>query len=146
MKRSGRVNLVAIVAVVIVLIVLPLMCVSSAGPERVAYDFMNALGSGNIDELVRTSSIGNADDARKRELWTKTMERSRNYAYTWRIIGVQKDTPTTAAVRIMMRQNIQIRMGTDEVPFQLPLIQENGKWKVDVHALNRKMFPALPRA
>lgn len=146
MKRSGRVSPLIVIGVLCFLIIVPLMCASSRGPEYTAAEFMAALGKGDVDKLMKTSVIGSADPSRTRELWAKTLERGKYYLFTWRVVNSVQNTPDTAVVELQIRRNLQLKMGSEEERFQLPLIKDKDGWKVDVQSANRGMYPGLPRA
>ncbi len=47
-------------------------------------------------------------------------------------------------VRMMVIRNAE-RDGAYEEKFELPLVKKDGKWKVEVLGLDRRLYPGLPR-
>jgi hypothetical protein len=107
---------------------------------------MEALGRGDVNKLADLGAIHGTTEEQRRALWQKTIERSKHYLFTWRITDAQELDPKTAAVRLQIRRDLQLRRGQDEMKYELPLTKdEKGDWKVDVGSMDRGIYPALPR-
>ena len=146
MKRSGRFNPFIIVGVICVLILIPLFVVSKRNPENYASDFMVALSTGNADQLANLSIIGNHNLEERRQVWQQTINAGKYYTFTWRISDVTNVSNDRAAVILMVRRNLQTKMGEDETKYELPMQKTNDGWKVVEDQMNRDMYPFLPRS
>ena len=134
-----------VVGVICILLLIPLFIITNKGPETTAADFMSALGKGDVDKLAELSLIGNDDLAKRKQDWQQSIAFGKHYYFTWQITDIVQNTPDTAAVRLMLRRNLQLAMGTDEMPYELPMKKVNGKWLIDVGSMDRDIYPALPR-
>lgn len=145
MKRAGRISPLVVVGLVCILLLIPLFIFTQKGPEITAAEFMTALGKGDVDKLAEVSLIGNDDLEKRKKDWLQTIEFGKHYYFTWRITDVVQNSPDTAAVRLQLRRNLQLAMGTDEMPYELPMKKVNGSWKIDVGSMDRDIYPSLPR-
>lgn len=145
MKRTGRINPFVVVGVVCFIILIPLFCASRKGPEAYAAEFLTALGKGDAGRLAELSIIGDHNLAEKSAMWQESVESSKYYTFTWRITDVTTISDDRAAVSIMMRRNMQIRMGEDEMPYKLPMTKTSDGWKVQIDQINREIYPYLPK-
>jgi len=145
MKRSGRFNPFIFVGVLCLLILIPLFVITKRNPENYASDFMVALSTGNADNLAKLSIIGNHNLEERRQLWQQTLDSSKYYTFTWRITDENNVSSDRAAVILMVRRNLQMKMGEDETKYELPLQKTDDGWKVVVDQMDRDMYPFLPR-
>lgn len=145
MKRAGRMSPLVVVGLICILLLIPLFIFTKKGPETTAAEFMVALGKGDVDKLAEISLIGNDDLEKRKQDWQQSVQFGKHYYFTWRITDVVQNTQDTAAIRLQLRRNLQLAMGTDEMPFELPMKQVNGKWMVDVGSMDRDIYPSLPR-
>ncbi len=145
MKRSGRFNPFIVVGLICVIILVPLFLISKRGPENYASDFMVALSTGNADQLANLSIIGEHNLDERKQLWQQSVDSAKYYTFTWRITDVTSVSNDRAAVILMMRRNLQMRMGADEYKYELPMQKTGDGWKVVVDQMNRDIYPFLPR-
>lgn len=145
MKRTGRPSILAIIGLICLIIIVPILFMSGRTAESTAQDFMIALADGNPDKLAQLSVIGNFDEAKRKQLWEQTLNRSEHYRFAWRISNSTQISPDKYAVELQLRRNLQLKMGQSENKFTLPVRKVEGQWKVDVHAMDRDIYPGLPR-
>jgi hypothetical protein len=146
MKRSGRFSPFIVVGVICLVMLVPLLFLTRTGPEKATAEFMGALGTANVEKLAELSIIGNHSVEERRKLWQESVGLSKHYVFTWRITDVTKIDENHSAVILMVRRNLQIRMGEDETKFQVPMVKTDAGWRVAVDQLNRDLYPYLPRA
>jgi hypothetical protein len=147
MKRAGRISLVlAAVVVVAILAVIALVTLTrTESPETVAHDFMNALVMGDADTLAKLSYMDPDTPEQIRSKWDFTVHKAGpHYRFVWEPRGSVEPDSENAAVRIGVYRNV-LRERELADPYELPLVKVNGHWKVDVRAINREMYPGLPR-
>ena len=68
----------------------------------------------------------------------------KHYVFFWRITADQLADENSGSVKLQVTRNAS-QPGAFEEAYALPLTKINGDWKVDVSAINREMFPGLPR-
>jgi hypothetical protein len=118
---------------------------ASEQPDTVAVKFLNALGTGNVDELTRLSYMDKVPPEEIRKKWDFTVHVAGPY-YRFRYVitsGVMNDAET-AAVRLDFYRNA-LSSQTYSDQYELPLVKIGNQWKVDVRGLNREMYPGLPK-
>ena len=145
MKRSGRFNPFIVVGLICVIVLVPLLLISKRGAGNYASDFMVALSTGNADQLAKLSIIGQHNYDERRQLWQESVNSAKYFTFTWRISDVTDVSADRAAVIVMMRRNLEMRMGEDESRYELPMQKTDDGWKVVVDQMNREMYPFLPR-
>jgi hypothetical protein len=145
MKTGRRLNPLIVVGVLCLFLLIPLFCASTRGPENYAADFMTALGKGDASKLAELSVIGKNTVDQRREKWSQTVSQSKYYRFTWRVTDVTNITPEKAAVSLQMRRNVGIKMGEDELKYELPMEKVDGKWMVIEDQMDRDIYPFLPR-
>lgn len=144
MKQAGKAHWLIVAGIASLLVVLGLFFFGKDNAALTASEFMKALGKGDVDKLVALSYYEGGDRQTLREKWDFAVHRAGpHYIFAWRIAGIQKSDPENAAAVLMVTRNAD--QGGYEEKFQLPLVQKGGDWKVDVRAINRLLYPALPR-
>lgn len=107
--------------------------------------FMRALSNGDAKTLTEMSYF--EPDRQKEEVlksWERTLEVGRFYRFTWNIKNSKSPASGRSTVSMDFTRDADNPNSYGET-FSLDMIQKNGKWMVDVKALSRDMFPALPR-
>lgn len=145
MKRTGRPSILAIIGLICLIIIVPVLFMSGRSPETAAQDFMIALSEGNAEKLAKLSVLGNIDEAERRKLWEETLKRGEHYRFAWRITNSSKISEDKYAIELQIKRNLQLKMGESENKFSLPVRKVDGDWKVDVHSMDRDIYPGLPR-
>ena len=144
MKQAGKAHWLTIAGILSIFVVAGLFFFAKDPVGETANDFMVALAKGDIDTLTELSSFQGATKEQLKEKWRFTIEEvAPHYMFAWKILSVARSDENTAAARMMVRRNAD-RGGFDET-FQLPLVKENGEWKVDVRSISRAMYPGLPQ-
>jgi hypothetical protein len=144
MKRLGRINWVLVSVVGIVLLFGSSLLFGSESPQSVGSRFMTALAKGDVDQLAELSyPQERKEDFRKQWDWAVNVA-GPHYRFVWKVTGFTQLDEDTASVRMMVARNV-MTPGTYEEKFELPMVREDNTWRVDVRAVNREMYPGLPR-
>lgn len=145
MRASGRVNWMIVVLSAIALAILGLLAFSGDSPNSVAGKFMKALGQGDVKTLADLSYYSPEQDRSQTEAeWSKTVKLGKHYVFAWRIVGDTRPAPDRSLVRIAVTKDVSAESSYEE-NFSLSMFKVGGKWLVDVRAMSRDMYPALPR-
>lgn len=145
MKITRGMNLVYLGLAIIVVMISIFLFLGRGSPEEVTNQFMTALAKGDVDKLVDLTYDRGGDKAELRKEWEfATHDAGKYYAFRWRVISEAQSSDTEANVELGVFRNA-LNRGAYEERFGVALLKQNGKWKVDVLALNRQMYPALPR-
>jgi hypothetical protein len=145
MMQSGRASLLSILAILAILMVVGLLAFTKESPNSVAGRFMAALQKGDVNTLTDMSYLGSDSKEDMRKQWDFAVNKAgRYYMMMFRVVGHNQPSPNTANVRMMVVRNAD-KPGAYEEAFALPLIKVGDDWKVDVKAISREMYPALPR-
>ncbi len=144
-KRSGRVNIGAIFASIVAIMIGIVIIFSQDSPRAAGTRFMDALARHDVAAVSSMSVLGKDDPETIKKKWDRAINIvGFHYGFAWTITGEVKSTDTSAAVRMQLERNIQAG-GSYEEKFELPMIKVDGKWKVDVGGLDRRIFPGLPQ-
>jgi hypothetical protein len=144
MKQAGKAHWLTIAGILSIFVVAGLFFFAKDPVAKTANDFMVALAKGDVDTLTELSSFQGASKEELKEKWRFTVkEVAPHYMFAWKILSIARSDENTAAARLMVRRNAD-QGGFDE-NFQLPLVKENGEWKVDVRSISRAMYPGLPQ-
>jgi hypothetical protein len=145
MRRAGRVNIVLVGALVAIIMIGGVILMGRQSVTTVAAKFMTALAKHDVDTLTEMTYLNGRDKAEVRKKWDFAVnDAGKHYLFMWRIASSKEADPNTASVTLQMVRNIR-GSGSYEEKYDLPLVKENGEWKVDVSAISREVFPALPQ-
>ncbi|CAN5536981.1 hypothetical protein BH11ARM1_BH11ARM1_10180 [soil metagenome] len=145
MKQSGKASLVMIASIVAVVLVVALFAFSKESIASVGAKFMNALYSGNVKTLTDMTYLGNQSREDMEKQWDFAVNKAAPYyLFEYRIVAARQIDPNTASVTMQVTRDV-LRSGAYAEKFELPLVRVDDGWKVDVRALSREMYPALPR-
>lgn len=144
MKRSGRVSIFVIITVVLMAAVVGLFLLAGESPTGVGTKFLTALANGNAKTLAELSYMEGETPAEMEEAWKKTYEASKYWLFAYKVMGSTEQDANTASIRLEWVKNIANPSAYGE-KFELPMVKVDGKWKVDVRAISRAMYPNLPR-
>lgn len=133
-----------------VLLIVGLSFLGLDSPTSAAARFMGALARGDYKTVAATSEIvkrpnEDLEAARKRleEEWKFAIETAgKHYRFRYRLMG-QIVTGEKAAVNMQVWKNYS--PNAYEENFDLPMVKDEGKWKVAVRGMSRKWYPAVPR-
>lgn len=144
MLRAGRTHWLVLVAIVAAIGGVIVVFMPSNSAAKSANDFMRALATDDRAALTSLTYWPDADSAELRKKWDHTMEASKYYRFAYKIVNEKQATETQVGVTAMVMRNVMTGSSYEE-KFELPMVLDGGKWKVDVRGINREMFPALPR-
>ncbi|RYG34446.1 hypothetical protein EON81_15510 [bacterium] len=143
-RQAGRVNFIAIGAVACLLMIIAVFALGKQSPTEVGVKFMSALATGDSATLTDLTYLGETPKEEVRKEWDfATQEAGKYYRFVWKVTGYSQPSDQEASIRLQVIRNLE--SGGYEENFQLPLIKQNDKWFVDVRAISREMYPALPR-
>lgn len=120
---------------------------SGESSQAAATRFMNALGKGDVSTLVSMSDMpGKSPEEIKRDWEYTTKVAGPHYIFTYKITSNldANEQSTISMVRMMVTRNVD-RDDSYEEKFELPMVKKDGKWKVEVLGLDRRLYPGLPR-
>lgn len=148
-RESGKIGLLSLGAIAIVGMIVASFFFAKDDPAAVGAQFMDALARHDVDKLTELSFVGKTDpaaaEAEKKRIhdeWDFSVNTAgEHYGFSWRITGSTVATDDKATVT--MQVNKIASTGYDE-KYELPLEKVNNKWMVDVAAISRSMFPAMP--
>lgn len=144
MKQAGKAHWLTIAGIVSIFVVAGLFFFAKDSAATTASDFMSALAKGDVDKLTELSSFQGATKEELKEKWRFSVkEVAPHYLFVWRIVAVTRSDENSAAARMQVVRNPD--QGGYEENFQLPLVKEDGEWKVDIRAVNRGLYPGMPR-
>lgn len=141
--QSGRISVVAAIAVVCVLASLGVVMFSgeNKGPETTANGFMSALAETDAKKLASFSYLDGQEEAAVQAKWEENLKRTRYFQFRWAFDGIETSSQETVIARI----NLKVAGDNDPTLHRIPLLKVKDAWKVDVAAINRSFYPALPR-
>lgn len=145
MKRSGKVHWMVLVGLVGILAIAFLLLFSKESASVAAQRFMMALAKGDVETLTKMSSMPGRTEEDIRKQWEfATKEAGPYYRFVWQINRSNDSGPNTSAVVMDVLRNATDAQSYQE-KYELPMIKENGVWKVEVSSISRGLYPALPR-
>ena len=147
MKKAGRVSLLTLIVIVAVLVgsAIVLLLIVPDSPESAAKQFMSALATGNVDKLVSLSDLGDESPDQARKQWDFSVNTAgKYYQFVYSVNSSSESDPTDASVKILMLRNPD-KPGSFQETFDIPMVKKGDHWKVDVRAMNRTIYPALPQ-
>jgi hypothetical protein len=145
MKVRGRVNWIVLAVLVLAALIVTLALFGGEAPTTAANRFLLALGKGDVKTLADMSYFSPERPRQQVEAdWRKTLTYARHFVFAWRVKSDRRPTPDRAIVALSFVKDAH-KSGSYEENFILDMVKVGGKWKVDVQAINREMFPALPR-
>jgi hypothetical protein len=104
---------------------------------------MAALARGDAKEVAALSFLEGVEQAEAEKKWAYTLDVARHYQFRYTILSELNPSPGRSTLKMQVWRNYG--PASYEEPFDLPMRQVEGQWKVEVRAINREMFPGLPR-
>ena len=145
MNRSGRVNLLILAGLGIIALVGVLFFLNQDSMMGAGTRFMTALAKHDVDTLTSLTYLDRRDPAKVKADWEFAVnEAGKHYRFMWVAETAKEADASNGAIQLRVWRNLDQPSTFDE-KFQLPMIKENGKWKVLVSGISREMFPGLPR-
>lgn len=145
MKRTGRVHWLYLVGIAGVILLAILLLTSGSSPSAAAGEFMRALAKGDVNKLTELTYIKDKSSDQVRKEWDFAVNTAGPYyrfAYQLRDEHIQSDKQ--ASVTMDFTRNFSAK-GSYSEHYELPLVKQDGKWKVVVPSISREIFPDLPR-
>lgn len=143
MLRAGKVHIVPILAVVGVVVLAVLLFLARESPAAAADRFLVALAKGDVNRLMELSYFGGDREELRRQWEFATQEAGKYYRFRYQI-RFAKEVGDTAAVSLEFERDAFSGASFPENR-QIPMVRQGGRWKVDVAAMTRDLYPALPR-
>jgi hypothetical protein len=146
MNRAGKASPLVVIGIVCVVMLVGVIFFlqGAESPATRANAFLIALGQGDVDGILSTSTFGDEPVESVRKKWEKTVHRAEFYRFHWDIKGTANASEEEANVAVDMYKHAD-NPNTTSARVQIPMIKIDGKWYVDAKSLNRDMYPALPR-
>lgn len=145
MKALGRIHWIIWACIVGLGVMGALFFVSDESPRRVADDFMTALEKQDVEKLTQLTYWGTHSEADVRASWTYTVgEASKYYRFMYEVEDESRPDANSANIKLLVYRNALYGQSTEE-HYDLPMMKENGKWKVRAGGISREMYPFLPR-
>ncbi|MBX3119912.1 MAG: DUF4878 domain-containing protein [Fimbriimonadaceae bacterium] len=143
MLRAGRLNIVLALGLASVIVLAVLLVMTRSSPSVTVGNFLTALAKADVDQLVELSHY-DGDKAELRKQWEFCVkEAAPHVRFVWTMVGSREISDTSASVNILWTKDLG-NQGYEK-RYEIPCVKEDGQWKVDIVAVARDMFPALPR-
>lgn len=143
--RSGKVNAVVIVIVAGLLGFAAISIFSGDRPVTATARFLDALAKGDVDQLVALGNTPGVDEKEMRDQWelaTKVAGVYFKFYYKIKDESIVDEDHAVVIVELTPEVGSEVAY---ERRLEVPMTRVEGKWKVDVLALNRDIYPGLPR-
>jgi hypothetical protein len=127
-----------------VVFIVVLFFLGKDSPSQVASQFLVALAKGDVDTLVKDSYYQGSEEQLRKEWEFAVKEAGPYYRFVWRIKDERQSTDTAASIQLGWRKNATSPASYEDNT-ELPMVKDGGRWKVDVRAIDRELYPALPR-
>lgn len=145
MRQSGRVHWMVATAIALLVAIVVLIFFAGESPAMAAGRFLLALQKRDVETLTELSYVPHGDTEAIRKDWDFTVNVANpNYRFVYRVLHVKELGGDEAVATVEMKKDAFSPAAYEE-NFQLPLVRKQGRWKVDVYNMSRKMYPALPR-
>ncbi len=145
MKQSGRASLITLLGFASVIVVILLFTLSRESAQSVANRFLVALAEGDVAELTELSSMPGQSKEEIQKAWEYTTGTvGPHYRFTWTITVASEANNKNANVKLQLLRNVGSPQQFEQ-KLEIPLVRDDRDWKVDVRALNRDLYPGLPR-
>jgi hypothetical protein len=143
MRFLGK-NWLQIVIGLGVFAILVLFFLGRDSPTAVGNEFLVALAKGDVDTLVKDSYYPGSKEELRKQWEFATQEAGVHFRFTWRVKDERQSSDTSASIQLGWTKNAGSPASYEDGT-ELPMVKDNGTWKVDVRALDHDMYPALPR-
>jgi hypothetical protein len=147
MKKAGKVSLLTLIVVVALLIggAVVLLLIVPDSPESAATQFFSALATQDVDKLVNLSDMGDEPADKVRKQWDFAVhDAGKYYQFVFNVTGSTQSGPNDGSVKVEMYRNPD-KPGAYSETFDIPMVKKGEHWRVDVRAVNRTIYPALPQ-
>ncbi|GIV02569.1 MAG: hypothetical protein KatS3mg015_1399 [Fimbriimonadales bacterium] len=143
--RLNLIGILGLVGLVILLAIGFVVLMNRQTPEAAVQKFMEGLANQDLQTLNEYSYLEKPSKPIE-EQWRYCFDvASKGMPFVWRIGDARMTGDGHAVVDVYL---VQFSIGgakeVDE-PFKIPVIQKDGRWKVDLVGVPRDFFPGLPR-
>ncbi|MFQ3587076.1 MAG: hypothetical protein SNJ74_02280 [Fimbriimonadaceae bacterium] len=143
MLRAGKVHIIPILAAAGIILLAGLLFLARESPVSAADRFLVALAKGDVDQLMDLSYYAGDREELRRQWEFATQEAGKYYRFRYKI-RFAREVGDTAAVSLEFERDALSGASFPENR-QIPMVRDGGRWKVDVAAITRDLYPALPR-
>ncbi len=144
MKRSGRTSIVVVITIVLVAAVVGLFLLAGESPTGVGVKFLTSLAKGDTKTLADLSYMEGNTPQQVEEKWKQTKDATKYWMFAFSVKNTTLQDSDSASLVLDWIKNASNPSAYGE-EFELPMVKVDGKWKVDVRAISREMYPALPK-
>jgi len=144
MKRSGRASIVIVIAIALVAAVIVLFLMAGDSASGVAARFLTALQKGDTKTLAELSYMEGLSPDQVQKKWDETYAVTKYWQFNWRVTDTKEQDSDNASVNLMWTKDMGSPSAYEDKA-ELPMLKKDGKWKIDVRAISREMYPDLPR-
>lgn len=142
-RTLGRINIIILFGALGLIAIASLLFFAKESPETAAVQFMDALARKDVDRLVQLSFLDSPTTPLKQQ-WDECVNiYAKHFNFVWELKTSLRNSADRATVRVEYYKFQGAAAGL-EGPFELPLIEIDGEWKVDLSSLSKEFFPALP--
>jgi hypothetical protein len=145
MVRSGKTNVIVVVVAASLLTFAALSMFGGERPIGVAADFLDALVKKDWKTLARLSDAPGYTEEELQIEWKRSTEEAGKYfKFIYQIQSENYPTEQSAVVVVSFTPEAGTEIAYER-KLEVPMKKIDGKWKVEVLALNRDIYPGLPR-
>jgi hypothetical protein len=144
MRERGRASIITIGGIVSAILIVALFFLAKESPSTAAARFLDALARTDAKTLAQNSFIEGKSEADLEKAWEKTLYVTRYFKFGWRIAGQQEQSDNRAAVIVFVIPDLE-KPDAYEQKQELPMVRQDGHWRVDLRRLSRAFYPALPK-
>lgn len=144
MKQSGRAHPLILAALLGIVVVIALLFMGGEDVGATGARFLSSLAKSDAKTLTELTYLDGRDPKQIEENWKKSLELAKYYRFRWKIVSTSMTSDKIASVKIQVIRNSD-SPGSYEENYGLPMVKENGRWKVQVSGLSRDMYPFLPK-
>jgi len=141
----GRANWLTIAGVAGLAAIIFLFALTGESAQAVGTRFMAALAKGDVKTLTDISYAPGTEPEELEKQWDYAVNTAgKHYRFVYKIVTTSNANDETATVRMMVVRNVDSDQGYEE-KFELPMVKKDGRWRVEIRSLDRRIFPQLPR-
>ncbi len=140
-RRSGKIHWMYAVGLLGILVIVAFFFRMGETPSSAGTKFMDALARGDAKTLTELSYAEGEPAESVQKKWEYTLAYpAKHYVFRWQTKADQGINAEQATYIV----DLDRQAGYLE-PFEIPMVKDQGRWKVDLYQLDRTMFPGLPR-
>lgn len=141
-RLAGKIHWIVAVGLLGILVIVGFVFRMGETPASAGTKFMDAFARGDAKALTELSYAPGESPESLQKKWEHTLNvAAKHYVFRWQTKGEQVINDQQANYLVMLDR----QQGYLE-PFELPMVKENGRWKIAIYEVDRTMLPGLPRA